>query len=514
MKEMMQHVVLCYSLYKQGTMPKQIYLSCAQEDLSAATWLESRLEAAGYRVSLNRAVFRDSAEWEQHISDAIQRSAVLVVLLSPESARSSAVEKECILARQTFRRPIVSLLVREIDPLPWYVHDLSPIDFQTQSNQAFSQLLAALPDASSSMTFGEARDAYLNRATLKSAHTLSSYRRAIELFLSFLKDRSNVYKLPIQEAYRQHPEETPLKALSQDDAPIFLRFAQWLLSPSSGNPADKRPYKPATVQLRIAGVQNWFKFLDDHGWLPADFKLAKAERIIRDELRSQPPRSGPPSPPEHIEEVIYYYDTLQPPKALQKPDVDPERIRRWELTRLRNRALLHTLAETGGRISEVLSLNLADFPERYLHKREVLRVEVLGKGGHTYYLRFFDSLPAIREYIHARGANLKANTSGDIPVFISHDPRYDGSRMSRIVAWRIAQRAARALGLHSITPHDFRHWRATQLINAGHSLDVVQDYLGHRSVETTRAYYAHTDPLRVDDAAKDTPLPNPNDPQD
>jgi integrase len=307
----------------------------------------------------------------------------------------------------------------------------------------------------------------------------------------------------------QHPEDIPLSARSDEDTPLFLHFVQWLLSPGTGKKGDKRPYKPSTVELRLAGVLNWFQFLDDHGWLPPSFKLAKATRIVRDELRAKPAHSGPPRPPEHIEEVIYYYDSLELPKHLRKTDVDQERIRRWELTQLRNRALLHALAETGGRIGELLSLNLDDFPERYLHQQEVLRVEVLGKGGHTYYLRFLDTLHPIRDYIHARGSDLRATPQGEVPLFISHDPRYDGTRMSRIVGWRIVQRAARALGLRHITPHDFRHWRATQLINAGHSLDVVQDYLGHRSVETTRAYYAHTDPLRVDDAAKLTRLPPP-----
>lgn len=152
-------------------------------------------------------------------------------------------------------------------------------------------------------------------------------------------------------------------------------------------------------------------------------------------------------------------------------------------------------------------MNLSDFPERYLDRNEVLRVEVIGKGGHTYYLRFFDALPAIHAYIRARGANLRATSRGEVPLFVSHAPRYEGARMSRVVAWRVVQRAATALGLKKISPHDFRHWRATQLINAGTPLDVVQDYLGHRSVETTRAYYAHTDPLRVDDAAKRIGLP-------
>jgi len=70
----------------------------------------------------------------------------------------------------------------------------------------------------------------------------------------------------------------------------------------------------------------------------------------------------------------------------------------------------------------------------------------------------------------------------------------------------VVRQASRALGLGNISPHDFRHWRATQLINAGYPLDVVQDYLGHRSVETTRAYYAHTDPRRVDEIARNVQL--------
>jgi integrase len=68
----------------------------------------------------------------------------------------------------------------------------------------------------------------------------------------------------------------------------------------------------------------------------------------------------------------------------------------------------------------------------------------------------------------------------------------------------VVDAARRALGLPSMHPHDFRHYRATQLVNAGEPLDVVQDYLGHRSVETTRAYYARTKEKRVDEAVRRT----------
>ncbi len=358
------------------------------------------------------------------------------------------------------------------------------------------------------ITFGQARDAYLQRATLKSRHTLEAYRRAIDLFLEFMDDDSTSWRiLPILHYQAVTPADIPLSALSEGDAPILLYFAQWMLSPSSGRQGDQRPYKPSTVELRLAGVLNWFQFMDDHGWLPPGFRLPNARRIVRDELRGHSRRFGPPQPPAHIEEVIYYYDHLQRPRALDRPDADPERVERWELTRLRNCALVRALAESGGRISEILSLNLDDFPARALQQDQVLRIEVRGKGGHVYSLRFYDSLPAIRAYIERRGAFLRAARGGKVPLFVSHDRRYDGTRMSRIVAWRVVQRAARALGLGNITPHDFRHWRATQLLNAGYPLDVVQDYLGHRSVETTRAYYAHTDPLRVDEAARKVGLP-------
>ncbi len=335
------------------------------------------------------------------------------------------------------------------------------------------------------LTFDQARERYLNRNMLKSPNTIASYRRAIDLFQEFLFEE------------RRRAGDAHLSTLVSEDAPIFSQFAAWLIG---------RGYKDSTVRLRLAGVQRWFQFLDDYSLLPPTFPLAKARRIVRDELNASS-NMTPKEPPRNIEEAIYYYDHLQLPDKLQKEGVDPERVRRWELTRLRNRALMHCLAETGGRISEILALNIDDFPPRALAAREVLRVQVEAKGKHRYTLRFFDALPAVQAYIEARGAGLRAGRGGKIPLFVTHSARYGGRPMSRYSAWHVVDKAARALGIGHVSPHDFRHWRATQLINDGHPLDVVQDYLGHRSVETTRAYYARTNPRRVDDAARSTPIP-------
>ena len=157
---------------------------------------------------------------------------------------------------------------------------------------------------------------------------------------------------------------------------------------------------------------------------------------------------------------------------------------------------MHVLAETGGQISEVLALNAGDFPPGAFQGDGVWRVAVRGKGNHRYNLRFLRALPHIQTYLGARG-----ELAAGEPLFAHHSARYAGTRMSRQSAWAVVDGARRALGLGRIHPHDFRHWRATALVNAGQSLDVVQDYLGHRSVETTRAYYAHTREERIDQAA-------------
>jgi site-specific recombinase XerD len=237
--------------------------------------------------------------------------------------------------------------------------------------------------------------------------------------------------------------------------------------------------------------------VNDH--LPPAFPLAKARWALDDALAGSTFRTDhkPPEPPEGIERVIMYYDhAAMPPKLAANPD--PDRVARWGLETYRNRALMHCLAESGGRISEVLSLHIGDFPVQAFEGDacKVWRVRVKGKGGHGYYLRFRESLEYVKAYLEKRGA---ADTE---LLFIAHSKRYEGRPLSRQAAWHVVDAARRALGLPAIHPHDFRHYVATRLVNAGVALDVVQDYLGHRSVETTRAYYARTKEERVDAAVE------------
>ncbi len=333
-------------------------------------------------------------------------------------------------------------------------------------------------------TLDECFRQYINRADLKSSHTLSAYMRSIELFFTFLADRSQ--ELAVHRHTFATPQELSPTVFSESDTPLLLQFAEWLMSPGSGN--DRRPYALATVELRVAGVQHWLQFMEQHEWLSPEFPVAKVSGLVRDRLKTQHRDDEKAvSPIEDLAAVVGYYDTQKPPKSMLKPGAS-HRLERWELTRLRNRALLHCLAETGGRISELLSLDVGAFSRHNMSARSVINVDVIGKSGHRYQLNLKSALPAIRDYVQRRDIT---PTDVEYPLFISHDPRYDGSRMSRIVAWRVVRRAARAVGLPDVSPQDFRHWRALQLIQSGHSLEDIQALLGHRSIETVRALYAH-----------------------
>jgi site-specific recombinase XerD len=143
--------------------------------------------------------------------------------------------------------------------------------------------------------------------------------------------------------------------------------------------------------------------------------------------------------------------------------------------------VVHTLYASGGRVSEVASLTR----EMVLDGR-LDEVELTGKGGWPRLILLTTAaMQAIQAYIQERDDDYPA-------LFISHG-RGRGQALGRGTMWSIVKKAAKALGLHkSTSPHSFRHFRATQLLNEGMPLESVQAYLGHQDISTTRKVYAHT----------------------
>jgi len=153
---------------------------------------------------------------------------------------------------------------------------------------------------------------------------------------------------------------------------------------------------------------------------------------------------------------------------------------------LRDRALLRTLWTTGARRAEVCSLDRADIRDGWADQ-----ALITGKGGRQRVI-FFDepTLELIRAYLAARDDD-------DAPLFLRHNrgprrpaPDSGSYRLSPQSIWLIVARYARLAGV-SISTHDFRHAKASTLLNRGADLSQVQDILGHASPETTKRIYAH-----------------------
>ena len=165
---------------------------------------------------------------------------------------------------------------------------------------------------------------------------------------------------------------------------------------------------------------------------------------------------------------------------------------------LRDRALVHLLIATGCRISEACALDRTDV------RADGFRV--LGKGGKHRTVYMTDgALAAVREYLDRRGPD-------DSPaLFISvARPELDrgratpGNRLTTDGARRAVTALRRRLAAEGPavfaliaelrTPHGARHTTATTLLEATDGdVRLVQEVLGHATLETLRVYTEITD---------------------
>jgi integrase/recombinase XerD len=152
---------------------------------------------------------------------------------------------------------------------------------------------------------------------------------------------------------------------------------------------------------------------------------------------------------------------------------------------LRDRALLELLYGSGGRVSEIVNLDLLDIHQ--FDNTETETIKLRGKGGKERIvpLGSFASM-ALRNYLVRVRPSLAAKSSRpSSALFLNRQ----GSRLSRQSAWQLISNAAKSAGIAAkVSPHVFRHSYATHLLDGGADIRVVQELLGHASVTTTQIY--------------------------
>ncbi|HJJ89039.1 MAG TPA: tyrosine-type recombinase/integrase [Methanocorpusculum sp.] len=136
----------------------------------------------------------------------------------------------------------------------------------------------------------------------------------------------------------------------------------------------------------------------------------------------------------------------------------------------RNALIIRTIYATGMRVSEICSLCV----EHINFDEQTIRVH--GKGGKIRIVFCdLDTLSMLRIYVDNR-------TQG--PVFLGNQ--------GKAISPRTIQHIFNLCAPPGITPHTIRHSYASELYKRSHNLRVVQENLGHYSIQTTELYI-HTD---------------------
>jgi len=173
-----------------------------------------------------------------------------------------------------------------------------------------------------------------------------------------------------------------------------------------------------------------------------------------------------------------YHSTDQVKAILE---VAQNRKDKWGKLANRDSLIILVFAYTGMRRAELLSLCVRDI-NFHTHM-----IRVKGKGGKERVIPIIECLyERLQEYT-------KRMQPGDrlFPI----QPRR---------LWKIVTKYARAAGVDNFHPHSFRHYFATQLVEANVNLKTVQELLGHADISTT-AVYLDVIPKHLTDAVQHLP---------
>lgn len=166
----------------------------------------------------------------------------------------------------------------------------------------------------------------------------------------------------------------------------------------------------------------------------------------------------------------------------------------------RDQAIIELLFSSGLRVSEICDLTLQNTNV----KERILRIK--GKGNKQRNVPFsMSSQKTLIEYLeNSRKKILEKNEKydGSIYVFLSSRGEKLTSRGVEYILKQIEKKTGVSFLLH---PHKFRHTFATHLLNQGLDLRVIQELMGHESLQTTQVYTHVTNQKMLEDYQKAFP---------
>lgn len=193
-------------------------------------------------------------------------------------------------------------------------------------------------------------------------------------------------------------------------------------------------------------------------------------------------------PKNNQEHQVKFLRLEQMEKLLTTPDIKTP-------TGIRDRAILEVLFSTGLRVAELVGLDRKHLAGAKNDKE--FEMSVMGKGNHVRTVYFSErALYWIKKYLHTRNDD-------DAALFVRFKgPINESLRLTTRSIQLLVQKYARFSGIPVLaTPHTLRHSFATDLLNNGVDIRMVQEFLGHRHIATTQIY-THVTSKRLKDIHK------------
>jgi len=148
-----------------------------------------------------------------------------------------------------------------------------------------------------------------------------------------------------------------------------------------------------------------------------------------------------------------------------------------EAIHLRNRAMFEVFYAGALRVSEIVSLNIADV------KLDMGYVLVRGKGDKERIVPVGRSAQeALSAYLRDARPQLAGERNSPL-LFVARGAK----KISRQRVWQLVGAASIGTGRHA-SPHMLRHSCATHMVENGADLRTVQTILGHADISTTQVY--------------------------
>lgn len=308
-------------------------------------------------------------------------------------------------------------------------------------------------------TISAAIKSYLDTVSdARSKHTMLTYRNALQIFCEVLVDKN------------LEPDNTPVTKVSED---LIAALSKYL-----------KRYSPATERVYMQAVKGFYEYIDSEHM--AEINQSRVRVLIRQRSR-RPGFRFPQFPIAEIERLLTQIEDIAN-IFHQNEDEEPLNAR---LRAYRDRAFLLTLADTGFRVHEACKLRRGDinWNEHY--------TIIIGKGDKQALVRFTSrSIQAIKDYLAQRAAldGSSGRQLTSLPIFARHD-KGAGKRVKpmttttgrRIVRERVEQLLGAEM-VGKITPHSFRHYFVTSVLQATGNLRYAQELARHKNIAVTERY--------------------------